>query len=804
MSSRRAIVLVSAFCAVALLVWWSVAGWSGVDSVAGRSMSVQDTSVVTADDDLPDPLLERSSVNGAEVVTPDATDVRVFRVDVIDAHGAPVPNAEVRFLPPTSRINMPRTAALDREAWLTEHGEVAIADAQGVAYLRAKGDTCICARGEGSYGELWTVSVALGNRVHLRVTRDVTVRVEVVDEEGTPQPHRAVAFHSFFLSGSMGPSGGMDSRFADADGVVTVRHAQVCYEIPEDASSGELHIQCEVHSEVQAERRLSPAELGAEVDVRLVVPQTGTLVVEILDAGGREVRLDSESLRRQFDLRVASPGWQSQGAPCYVDGVARFTGLSVDRQYYVWTRPDPRLQERVCEAHADGQIGAGQTATLQLHAHCCRLRARVVCDPPIPGERLVFLAYDGDVVTNVSYVETEGGVDQCVFLSKDQAAVTAVAVQVQGSEYAPILRRIEGPFEPGTHDLGEIRVGPPRERAIATFEVVTDGGEVVTHDARIDLLDGEDGDERPGCVALEGGRLVAYGPAPTGPMVAVARHPHCLQGRPFAVAPGQHNVLKLRRSACTFVAVRPPAIPRAELSVQLLDEGGKQIDSSTLGDSSVAFFRWRKPGRFHLRIVVGDQVLLEPQPVQLDPGFNHLPRDGGAYDLRGLATGSAFRAESTADIWFEPSLLLVPSGSLDLPAQEAQKWWVSSWYPHLPDRDAILIGRGHVPVRVSRPTGAIAVRMTPHVTLELALPEDESIEKVLGTLVDDGLEDPLLRDVDDEGQHARTFDAREDAMEFAPGSVVEFVVVRKGVAGPPVRVIVTAKEGSGPQVVQLC
>ncbi|MBM4063356.1 MAG: hypothetical protein FJ265_19990 [Planctomycetes bacterium] len=271
-----------------------------------------------------------------------------------------------------------------------------------------------------------------------------------------------------------------------------------------------------------------------------------------------------------------------------------------------------------------------------------------------------------------------------------------------------------------------------------------------------------------------------------------------------ACRPGARVAFDLRPAAQLVVAVGRRNVPNDWVEADLVPTpGGGEPRPSCLGWDH--FLRWRglEPGRYRLRLNVLDRVVLESDAFELRPGWNSWPPGGTLVDLPPgervvrldvLPEEVPGEGSSVDSTW-----TVVPAGAQELPPGP-REWTPSEdgWFRvRQAPADLLITAECFVPVRTSAPIQDTVIRLRRRTLLAVSVDSAEPVE-LLCKVVEDGVRDPLLLRLDKGNPRDVEFtEVCDEPLElhYAPGTVLEFTVVRSGVTGPPQRVFV----GPGPR-----
>lgn len=710
----------------------------------------------------------------------------------------PAAGAEVWYWGPRSEAQRARDRdakdrASDAEVALRASGKVAITDAQGQVAIATETVGVICARLGRFYAEVNLALLAsTPAELQLRLAEDLTLRALVVDGEGQPREGIEIEAEVQFRSRRLGSESETHTMGrTDAQGLVTLPHAQLEVSAPSpEFVTWQMRLRC-VQKEISLEEReVGAAEVTSPAPIRLVVRTGGTIVARVVDAddalwwqygstflegdGAADRLLPSQSSTSlaQYTFRQVPLGqqWQlhSGGYSTPVVGPVRSNEVV-----------EVRLQVPVRQWELVGRLVRSDGE------HLAEAAVALIGPDPVPRLKTT-CGRDGELRywwSLPSAVESLAG----VVLEVSHELVVGKAQLALGVA-----------LRPGRTELGDLVVPVPADEVLlASVELRCEGKVLAGGRARL-LLRGE-GDEScfPVVAKRQGDALFLRGRPRQGQMELVCSHPHCLESPRTAIEVGEHRVVELRCAASLEVQVDAPTIPQALIWGELRPVDGRARWMESGGPT----FSWStlKPGCYTLRIGAKDRVLYEVAAIVLGAGRNQWPSDGAPIDLRSvpgairLDVRSADRHEAIAAF----HSYVVPAGATwvegaDVPDAESQGDW---FVPHREPMDVLITAKGFVPVRLANPTMDTLVELQRCTTLRMGGAAVGKGKVVRLSIVRHAVVDSLLRAADRSAQYEPFEEENADEpfeLLYAPGTIVEVVVERDGVAGAAQRVVVGA------------
>jgi hypothetical protein len=542
------------------------------------------------------------------------------------------------------------------------------------------------------------------------------------------------------------------------------------------------------------------AELLREPTVRLTIPAGGTIVVTAKDAGGapydQEIRVEDEE-HRVFEME-----------PERRAGQYTFRHIPCGRRWHVVVN--------------DGGMLRGLIDPFSVPVAGPRTNDEVVAvavDVPVRTWllRCRLARTDGAPVTDAKIIADIAGVENESWSHMDESGLIERWIRTTGPvrDLSPLQLRVtsplcqtrtivvDRPLPPGTHELGEIAVDPPTgEVLLARVELRAANG-LVPDDVVVELraADGERRDPVPVLRREVGGFIELRGVPLREPMLLHCWHPQFAPVPPQPVRIGEHYLVELQPLASLQVAVSVDDLPLASVQGYLTRHGLDRSDDEDVNDQLHALI-WPHllPGRYSLRLMLGEHLLHEVADLELQPHANRWPADGTRIDLHGklkvilMATHPAVDSPSAR---FRSQFLMVDSTATSLPANwedqvEEAGWLIQPPTPH----DVLVRAQGHVPVRLRRPTSDLSIRMQPCTQIAV----QGGADRVCVRILTDAVADPLLRDFDLHAHAAEFETGNERELLFAPGTVIELTPMRGGKRGSPQRVVVGTES---PQIVRL-
>jgi hypothetical protein len=718
----------------------------------------------------------------------------------------PVQGATVRYLPPAAAAALPmvhnRFATEDCEQLLHELGASAVSDARGVVTALVEPGTKVCARLGDHYGEaFWPADVPASAPLSIHLQRDHVLRVEVVDEAGTPVPGLHVAIEARTLS----RLAGKQRDFAltgptDASGQASVPHLQERLLLPgPDVLSYALRLSFELPQLETAARSITAEELFAVQPIRLVVPLGGDVELRLVDADGLPYRRAPPRLND-----VADEAFCQASSPS--PGIWRYTAVPLGKTWRV--RTGGALASVSAEFAGPQQARECVRVELRIPRRTVRLRGRLLQDGAPLAEVGVKLESEHGFAPEPS--PGPGG-DQIVsdgsgrFAIRVSVPIDAPARELTLSVQHPCLAkdtevRIGAPTGAADIDLGDL-VLPPFAAAEPLLVVrAIDGSEDRSHSVSVQVMARRQG-QRYSAVPLQQRRtargLELWGLRPPGELRIWVNHPECCS-HSQVVREGEHVTVSLQRCGALWATVLLPPAPSdaIQLGVESLDVEPPSWTRADVERRGQWCWSRLPPGRYRIvaRIDGGPEQRSEPFVVQV--GANRWPVDGGPCDWRHLGRFVHIEVVDAANgaRVTDPSLMRVvrgpaPDGGGER-IESAQAWWLA----RVDGPELVATAPGYVPVRLPAPMVDSMVSLRAMTRLRL-FPSPSGGSTRL-SIVHHAVADPLLRSFDQQlHESPQVFDGVESReLLFAAGTELEIVSVVDGRDGPAQRVLVVAAE----------
>jgi hypothetical protein len=631
----------------------------------------------------------------------------------------------------------------------------------------------------------------------VELQRDVTLRVEVVDDGGRPCAGLFVQVESQFVSRRRG-SGTYGDQFGPTDGQgrATWLHVQRRTPVPgPDVLAFAMNVSCALRHLESKQRAVLADELMAAAPVRLVVPSGGEVVVLVVDADGKPYVHTWPVLRCVGEDITCSPSGNG-GDGC------RFAQVPVARRWLA----ELRISDNPPAVAFDGPRQAGDLVkvALQVPRRQWLLRGRLLQDgaPLIGAVVRLQRTPDADSTPDRSRRTTdERGCFALFGTLGDEVAACDVSLLVEhGCVPKDTCIACSKQLAPGEVDAGDIELPPfAANRALATVQVLGDGRDIsATAGAGLSVRDAEQpthGKPWLTQVRQTDRGIELWGPVPPGELELFVSANGYL-GKRVSVRLHEQVTVELERAAELWASLVPPIVPLDILNVTLAAEGIAAGHGRGPTEQRSNQWNWpfQGPGHYRIAVEIGDTVVYESEPFELQPGMNRWPSDGSVRDLRHTAR-MAHLDVVDADTGVrvdEPLLYAVrrlqtDEGDVE-DAEDAGEWFLVR--ANAPD--VLVAAAGYQPLRIPGPTSDQRVGLRRMTTVRLfAVPRaSETIVRI----VEDGVRDRLLRDVDSHphGPEQTVADEPMHDFMFARETVLEFVAVIDGVRQPAQRVVVGA------------
>jgi hypothetical protein len=742
-------------------------------------------------------------------------------ITVVWPDGKPVPNAEVRYWPPRSaaqrRADEATVAATrDVEAALRATGRSVEADADGRAELTVDAEGWICARSGDDYGEL-EVERAGTEHSWLVLRRDLSLRVQVVDDRGQPCAGITVGAQYAFLQRTSGfqTANTVELPPTDEQGLACWAHVQVHAPLPDvDVVEWSLQLWCRGNHLSTSRRAVTAEELQSALPIRLTVPSGGDVTVEVVDAAGEPcfwtpILVDDERGTDCSPTQSPKPGLYCfrqvpLGRRWRIVVVVERVGITKSRSK---TADEILSQDLIGPVRVDEPVRARFVVPRLDWFLTARLRRA-----------------DGREFRcrRVSFQAIAVGADNALVgidgVSRhDRGPVTELRLRLQ----TPVAERLadatlhvecnlpRGDFDipvPDIHnrrqDLGDLVLPAPEDEMDLAIVEVRNAGANVTAAAHVSLYEqvGDKQQQVPTTGQLDGAAMVLRGARPASDLWLWCSHAEALSAEQ-RIEPGAHVVVELQAAARLSVRFAYGTAPDQLVSGRLesLDDPDARPIAHTYFVESVMHWESVRPGRYRLVVALDDRDVFAQDLPPLAAGRNYWPT-GAPLDLRShvrvlYANVCDPAGQAVEDFHWS----VVPAGAQAGPVSEHSSrshWVIVETAP----RDVLFMSPGCVPVRVSQPTRDFRVTLAPCTVLQVQAAT--AATEVAIEYLDDGIADPLLRALD------REFSRRPDSLELdpvvpaelalPPGARLLLRTVRDGVRGPPETVVVGA---AGPQLV---
>ncbi|MEZ6036144.1 MAG: carboxypeptidase-like regulatory domain-containing protein [Planctomycetota bacterium] len=527
--------------------------------------------------------LGRDAAPTPPAVTPDADD-SALEVIVVDAAGAPVPGAEVRYHDAITEqavgdLPLARRRALwnDPDALLRELGQTAHTDADGRFLVRGRRPFYVQARDGERFGEGRTgfePGRGASDEPQLRVVlgEDLTLRVQLLTVNATP----AKGVQVQVTLGHDDEQQDLTVLTSDDRGIAALPHAQRLERWPWHPRLGqptgfvELRLRL---PEAAAPVRLDPRALPRE-PVPMQLPATGSMRVHVLLRGRPFAGCDDvQLLDSAFGAQAAWSG------PLREHGPLEFPHLPLDREYLLG-----------CSSWSAELTGPRSSAphvehTVELADLAAIVTGRLLTADGAP------LRHAGASVELVIGTEGELSYDQLLELATDGDGRFVVVLAQTGDE---LLRLRELTFEThapgsdpsnpphraelgarvlprGVTDLGDVALAPPR--LLVSGRLLADAGAPLSAGLRMEQFDDGAwrGIDEPPLLRGDDGSFVAWGTTNTPQLRLVVHTEQHPPVAPVEFTPGTRDLLvHLRRGADVVLRAQlPPALGERALGVWL-------------------------------------------------------------------------------------------------------------------------------------------------------------------------------------------------------------------------------------------
>ncbi|MBI5849440.1 MAG: hypothetical protein HZB39_00145 [Planctomycetes bacterium] len=637
--------------------WWLLGDDDATTDSVDRSPDAPIETTAIAPDErrsAVDDAVSRSPL--APAPEPERSDF-LFRIRVVrDEDGAPVPDAELRYLPrsfdgldiPASRRSLLRS---DREQLHAEFGSAQHADAQGVATI-AHDDRAlsISAReGDRFASQTFTLKApARGGVFELRLTRDEVLELRTLD--GSDAPIEGIVVwcqsESTRRSVSVGPS--------DRDGRIVIRRANdLCSRIGDAATCTLL---AEVFGGDGDPTKVSLAPLPAE-PVVVRIPPCAAFDIHCFGPDGKpwlqEPREDSFIWVRPAEPGPSGPrGIEPLSLSLSLDGTVRAWPLRCGAKFKLdWI--EARASERT--AQAPEQPGDSLRVEFRMPAGVIWLTGRLLNEDRSPRGGRHYFGFESGAASSERLVAVRDDGRFRVVLGglvhADSARIRVV--EFAGSRRAPsaaVAFEWPRPLFPGANELGDIVV-PPSSVLVTVRAEWSDGEPVEGATVGVANFGNHRWRSDPALRAehRDDGSFLVRGLRDERRIRITVNHREAAASVEHEFVPGAENVV-VRLSRGGELAVRflvDESVPWQKLEIALhdLDSLGRgparwvpRPELELDGDHLVARWIGLRPGRFGLQIAEGPslQVFLSIWGIEVPPGRSADDPRLRDIDLRGL------------------------------------------------------------------------------------------------------------------------------------------------------------------------
>lgn len=367
-----------------------------------------------------------------------------------------------------------------------EHlGRTLVADGQGLVHVPARGVLFLAGRSGEHYGEMTLryepeeLREAARREHRLLLERDVTLRVRVLDWQGVPAAGVPVEILPAGAASRDASEGAITIR-SDAEGIASVAHWQVlvCRRQWSRGLVGRLLVRGRIPGIAEGvivDPRDPPPE------VRLQLPATGRIVVEVFDEAGplTDYDLTLQVVPRGEETAevLGTREWKvsvSDGGPARFDPVVlgtRFRALARHdalKAVGVFSGPLDADQEVSVALHAtvESSVLVGRAVDSSLEPIAGASLRLVYATEAGAASRLVATDAGGRFRVNLGHAASQRALIEAeISLSSDVTASTA--------SFGLVHRLAPRPLRPGDLDLGDIVLG--QAPVLAAGRIVTDG-----------------------------------------------------------------------------------------------------------------------------------------------------------------------------------------------------------------------------------------------------------------------------------------------------------------------------------------
>lgn len=588
------------------------------------------------------------------IESPPAPSGYVFRIKIVrDEDGAPVPEAELRYLPDGYEIDIPggRRSVLmsDRERLHAEFGVALRADSQGIATLAHDDRALSISAREGDHfaSQRFTLeSPARSGDFELRLTRDEPLELRTLDGSDAPIEGIVVRCRSESTGRAMsvGPS--------DRDGRIVIRRANDLGSHIGDVTTCALSAEV-VDGDGDA-TTVSLAPLPADPIV-VRVPPCSAFEVHCFGPDGepwlpapREdslivLRPVEPGARRQFGIEPASLG---------STGTVRVWPVRCGVKFRLdWI--EARESEQI--AQAPEKPGESLRVEFRVSANAAWLTGRVLNEDRSPRSGRYYVGLESGAASMERLVAAqEDGRFRAVLGQRAKVGPAQIrVVEFAGSKKAPsvaVAFEWSRPLVPGANDLGDIVVLPTP--VLATVRVEWSDGEPAGG-ATVGVASfGKRGWRSDATLRPEqrdDGSFLVRGLRDERRLLVTAHHPQAAAQVEKELAPGEEDfVLRLARGG--ELAARlliDDSVPWQKFAIALYDGFSPAGSLARLdprpdlkldGDHLVARWIGLQPGRYRFEVAEGPslQPFLSITGIEVPSGKSADDPRLRDVDLRGL------------------------------------------------------------------------------------------------------------------------------------------------------------------------
>ncbi|MCE9593762.1 MAG: hypothetical protein K8S98_06180 [Planctomycetes bacterium] len=273
------------------------------------------------------------------------------------------------------------------ETRIADRRKVAVADVEGRARIPIPpAGFVVIASAPGWWG-MTTIESDPPPTIEITLHREREIAVVVVDGAGQPLGNVPVALRASYWGNA---NDRVRARTGAADGIAHLRHVESIFD---QGSAQEWTVGLAVALVKPISAPIEPQKLPTE-PVRLVMPQTGSCEVRLLDETGElskdpfDVTL-AASLPSTGDERERRRGNEREGATCYDvrDGVAVFPFVELGAEVFASARREGHWTSHTARGMGPKRAGEKAEVTLRLGTDVTTLVARLVDSAGAPIAR---------------------------------------------------------------------------------------------------------------------------------------------------------------------------------------------------------------------------------------------------------------------------------------------------------------------------------------------------------------------------------------------------------------------------------